>query len=539
MRELLRRLASSAALAAAVFVAWQAGCGGSSPPSGFSTGGDGGGTATGSSSGSASASSGGRAGDSSIISFGGDGAVSSSSEASAEGGVPCPAGLMCNVACSAGATTTISGTVYDPAARNPLYDVAVYVPATPLQPLPQGVPTGADACSCAALFKSGAVVSATTQEDGTFTLNNAPAGSSVPLVIQIGKWRRQFTIDVKPCEKNQVPDKMLLLPSSVAAGDTVDSMPQIAVSTGSADTLECLLTRIGLPPTEYVAGPGGAGHVHIFTGGSDVGGTDGLAGQPETPAMPGAPASPSALWANAGELMPFDIVMLSCEGGETYNANPPALEQYLNAGGRVFASHYHYAWFSGPMEAAQTFTVPPDWGTNLATWTQNGGSGNGPIGGIIDTMLNGSTKAFPKGVSLQKWLGNVNALGQNGVAAGELSIFDPRYDAQVVVANGGSQPWITSDSTGQAGYTMYFSFDTPTNAPTPADGGAPQYCGRVVYSDLHVGSDPSTGDSSPPPDGCYSGALSPQEKALEFMLFDLSSCVIPDTIAPPSGFGAQ
>jgi len=83
---------------------------------------------------------------------------------------------------------------------------------------------------------------------------------------------------------------------------------------------------------------------------------------------------------------------------------------------------------------------------------------------------------------------------------------------------------------------MYFSFDTPImTSPPPPDSTGPQYCGRAVFSDLHVGGDPSTMDSSPPPGGCDNTDLSPQERALEFMLFDLSSCVIPDNQAPSDG----
>src|SRR5262249_35987608 len=155
------------------------------------------------------------------------------------------------------------------------------------------------------------------------------------------------------------------LPGSVAPGSD-DNMPDIAVSTGGADTLECILKRIGLPESEYVAGTATSGHVHVFSGGTSDPGPN-LIGEPESPPMPGAPPSSTTLWDTAEHLMPYDITLLSCESSETFDAKPPVLEAYLNAGGRVFASHFHYAWFSGPITSGQSYMPTADWGDYLAS----------------------------------------------------------------------------------------------------------------------------------------------------------------------------
>src|SRR5579864_7490286 len=132
------------------------------------------------------------------------------------------------------------------------------------------------------------------------------------------------------------------------------------------------------------------------------------------PSMAGAPPSHTDLWASQAQLMNYDILLLSCEGGETYNANPQALEAYLNAGGRAFGSHFHYSWFAGtnlPGGSKQAYSPPADWGNNLATWTAgSNGMGNQANGKIVQT-LNGSTAKFPKGVTFFQWLGLNNALG--------------------------------------------------------------------------------------------------------------------------------
>jgi hypothetical protein len=62
--------------------------------------------------------------------------------------------------------------------------------------------------------------------------------------------------------------------------------------------------------------------------------------------------------------------------------------------------------------------------------------------------------------------------------------------------------------------------------------GAPLYCGRAVFSDFHVTADALQGMKKTFPTDCKADPLTDQEKALAFMLFDLSSCVQSDQTNP-------
>ncbi|MEO6419431.1 MAG: carboxypeptidase regulatory-like domain-containing protein [Polyangiaceae bacterium] len=416
------------------------------------------------------------------------------------GGPTTCTGIQCNIHTCPTGSTTISGTIYDPAANNPLYDVVAYVPNSTPAPLTNG----ASCASCASLYTGDPIATALTDATGKFTIQNAPDGTNVPLVIQIGKWRKQIVIPtVKPCQDNPLPDKSLTLPKNHAEGD----IPMIAISTGGSDTLECLLRRVGLDSSEYNAA-GGPGHIQIFHGGGGVNGQHVI---PNT--SPGAPESNVGLWDTSADLMKYDIVLLSCEGHETKNMNQQALVDYAAGGGRVFASHFHYAWFnSGPFGA-----------DNIATWSagsNNINNDNQIKASLVTTLPNGMP--FPKGLALQTWLGTVGAL-----TGGELPIVQAKHNADVSAANTPSQSWLlTNPSTNPAGATEYLSFDTPIGAAPAA------VCGRVVFSDLHVGGASSDNPATAIPAGCSNAKLSPQEDALEFMLFDLSSCVTPNSVPP-------
>jgi hypothetical protein len=134
--------------------------------------------------------------------------------------------------------------------------------------------------------------------------------------------------------------------------------------------------------------------------------------------------------------------------------------------------------------------------------------------GIVDV-------SFPKGQALRDWLLAVSA----STVAGQLPIKDSKHNVDAVDP-ARAQQWISlpNPSAGNQKAVEYMTFNTPIDA-LPAS-----QCGRVVYSDLHVSSGDVVGQ--PFPQGCVTTDLSPQEKALEFMLFDLSSCVQSDSQPP-------
>ncbi len=436
----------------------------------------------------------------------------------------CTTSGACVSSCGNGQATTISGTVFDPRGREPLYDVAVFVPST----TPSAMPAGASCNSCSSLYTGSPIASALTDATGHFQLVGVPSGANIPLVVQIGKWRMQFVLpSVSACTDNPVPDGTLHLPRNHAEGD----LPNIAISTGGADSLECLFRRIGIDDAEFGGGATGGGRVHIFQGSQE---------SKAYPANtnPPAPASYATLWDRVADLMPFDMVILSCEGAETLRMQQQNLLEYVDSGGRVFASHYHYAWFiDGPFARY-----------NVATWTR--GSDNNNVYARVETTYQG--QAFPKGQAMHDWLANVGALTND-----ELPILQARHNANIGPANEPtSVPWITADDhSATPGANMYFSFDTPILTSAQNSGDAGGQCGRVVYSDMHVGGasgdygtpvdDPNNAGTIPAgsivPSGCADNALSPQEQALEFMIFDLSACLTPvtSTPAPPPATGSS
>lgn len=444
--------------------------------------------------------------------------------------------------CPSGQTTTLSGTVYDPAGIDPLYNVLVYVPNNPSDPGLQSFPVGPTCDVCGATAAGNPLITTHTAANGTFTLSGIPVPSSgtVPVVIQLGRWRRVFTVNIpNKCGPNTVSGTgitggKLTMPKDQSEGN----IPLTAVVTGNADALECVFYKMGISPSEFTD-PSGGGRIHLYRGDAFI--PDGTSGC--SPGMTGYyngskglgcygqgavvdPSTPSetALFQN-NAIDKYDMVILSCQGwdfGSTYDPSVldyPQLSNYANSGGRIFASHFSYDYLTAggnanPFYGSANWDLRADFNARIAgTWAD-------PQPGVIDT----NAADNPKGQAFATWLGLVGALSNNPPPT--MSIQQPRWSVDSVIKP--TQPWINRPNT----YTSGTNGTTPAFTPehftfnTPIGGTSTNQCGRVLFSDFHVAIYTGGNVGKTFPAEC-SGGFTAQEKALEFMIFDLGSCVQP------------
>ena len=342
-------------------------------------------------------------------------------------------------------------------------------------------------------FRGSPIATTLTDIKGNFVLNNVPVGADIPLVIQIGKWRRELKVpNVPRCTSTALIDPNL---TRLPRNQTEGHIPKMALTTGQYDPLECLLRKIGIQDTEFTP-EAGMGRVNFFSG---VGGTTGYA-----PALNGGMtfSKVTPFWDSVDSLKKYDLILMACDGQENPNdksdAARAAVRAYSELGGRMFMSHWNNFWLEHGTAPLPT----------VAGWNHQPDLAN-PFTALLD-------QSFPKGMAFADWLLNV----KGSMVKGELVIKEAQHTIDTV-NDMLAQRWIYSDSPKSI---QYLTLNTPVTAK-PED-----QCGRIVLSDIHV----SSGDqvNTPFPNGCMTTDLSPQELALEFMLFDLASCVKPDDLPP-------
>ena len=183
-------------------------------------------------------------------------------------GVPPCEGPLCSQinSCSGSGQkpTTITGTVTAPGhddvaefgSADPIYDALVYIPNGSAGAPTYGVTAFAPgvACdTCTNEVSGSPLTSQITPVTGVFTLDeNVPCGTDIPLVIQLGKWRRMITIPNVACcatttltgAQTHLPDKPALCRHLV---EWAERMPTV-MTTPRQESFHALASFMPLGP---------------------------------------------------------------------------------------------------------------------------------------------------------------------------------------------------------------------------------------------------------------------------------------------------
>jgi hypothetical protein len=315
------------------------------------------------------------------------------------------------------------------------------------------------------------------------------------------------------------------VPAAQTGGINTTNIPLTAISTGNVDALECVLLKMGVDQAEFTANTA-SGRIHIYGGGSGFQGSGATSSGPGA-TVNGSNAEPTLMNGNSGTYMNYDQMMFPCWGRAASKTNDElaALVTYADSGGHFFATHYSYTWLVQNGEFNDVAAWDPDFNNpGDATWTLN-----------VSTVPPVAPAPLYSGIFYQ-WLNYVNALSNatgSGIGPPQsplVAIGEPRHDADGVAS--GSLAWISgTDPQKNDSLVEHFTFDTPVHAT--------QQCGHAIFSDFHVTNSNQTNGQTFPAE-CDNSAMTAQERVLEYMIFDLASCVTPPTTScTPRSCAAQ
>jgi hypothetical protein len=418
--------------------------------------------------------------------------------------------------------TQISGKVYDPSGVGgansnnlPLAGIDVLEPAGASAAFVDGV-----TCDSCTSVIGPYVTRAVTDATGSFTINNATPGPNVPIVVQSGRWRRRINIPITACTNNVVANGTLRFPRNRTEGD----IPLLALTSGTYESLECLFARMGVATTEITSPSAPTpGRIRVYK-------DNGVNVNPTVAA--------STLWASQASLDAYSGILLSCGSGSgaIYGVTATTAGYFATntgKGGRLFADHR-----PGEPLFASAATAPPSF-RGTATW-------NNPAGGSF-LFKSIAAVGTPPQQLFYDWLNNFGAMVDYGapyvkLVQGDYQVIAPTAGQTTVWLRGRTDNmWTGGNPPTNSDMVSSFSFEMGNVAGTPtvnADCGIPNGHGRVLLNGMHVSSTRAAGCSGGTCGGIFPGtcdlvgALSPEEKAMEYQIFQLTACQ-PGGSAPP------
>jgi hypothetical protein len=255
--------------------------------------------------------------------------------------------------CSANALTRLTGTVLSPGRTDDntsnqvgVPNAFVYIPRSPraedLPAIDTGIPSDGTSCDrCTEQDLGPVLASAVTNSSGEYTLEgNIPVGADFLLVTKVGKFRRAVSLRLPgsaACDTTNfsaaLPDNPTRLPRSSTDGLGAH-LPQVAVSTGRIDAMECVFEKMGIAHSEF-GNPGSGARVQLYRGGPNAGAAAGATIDANTP-------FDAALYTSLPRLESYDLVVADCEGADWDGANGfverdasgARVREYVNRGGR-------------------------------------------------------------------------------------------------------------------------------------------------------------------------------------------------------------